>query len=311
MNPMNNNNEMIVIAALYQFVELPDYQELRDPLLKLCQQHGIKGTLLLAREGINGTVAGRRDAINALQAFLKADGRLNNLEYKESFAHKQPFLRMKVRLKKEIVTIGLSEVNPLKQVGTYVTPQEWNALLSDPEVIVIDTRNDYEVRIGAFKGALNPSIQRFREFPTWVQQNLAEQKKRKIAMYCTGGIRCEKASSYMLAAGFEEVYHLKGGILRYLETMPQEDSLWEGECFVFDHRVAVTHGLKVGSYDQCYGCRMPLSAADKQLPDYQEGVACGYCAHLKTEEDRRRYRERHQQIQLAKKRQQHHLGCSV
>lgn len=297
-----------VVAALYQFVELKDYKNMQESLLKLCDHLEIKGTLLLAREGINGTVAGSRLAIDTLKHYLMADGRFENLEYKESFADSQPFLRLKVRLKKEIVTLGLPEISPAEKVGTYVKPEEWNQLLADPEVLVIDTRNDYEVRIGTFKGALNPETKSFSEFPSWVEKNLAEQKKRKIAMMCTGGIRCEKASSYMLSAGFEEVYHLKGGILRYLETVPEDQSLWEGECFVFDNRVAVRHGLEIGSYDQCYGCRAPLSPEDKKSPHYVEGVSCSYCIEDKTAEDRRRYADRHQQVQLAKKRHRQHLG---
>ncbi len=302
------SHDLFVVAALYKFVELQDYKEMQKSLLDLCLQHGIRGTLLLAQEGINGTVAGSRSAIDIFKAGLLSDRRFEHLEYKESFSANQPFLRMKVRLKKEIVTIGLPEVSPIKQVGTYINPEDWNQIISDPDVILIDTRNDYEVSIGAFRGAINPQTQNFREFPAWVEENLADQKKRKVAMYCTGGIRCEKASSYMLSAGFDEVYHLKGGILKYLENIPENQSLWEGECFVFDNRVAVKQGLEVGNYDQCYGCRQPLSDQDKKSPHYVEGVACSYCTDNKTDEDRRRYADRHQQVQLAKKRHQLHLG---
>src|SRR6476469_2551950 len=242
----------IVVPALYKFVSLPDFAEKKDPLLAYCLAQNIKGTLLLAQEGINGTIAGSRAAVDAVLSFLRTDPRLADLEHKESYTDIPPFDRMKVRLKKEIVPLGVPEVDPNQKVGTYVTPEEWNQLISDPEVVLIDTRNDYEVQIGTFQGACNPQTASFREFPDYVRQNLDPQKHKKVAMFCTGGIRCEKASSYMLEQGFEEVYHLKGGILKYLEAVPAEESLWSGECFVFDQRVAVGHGLSLGSHVLCH-----------------------------------------------------------
>jgi len=298
---------MIVVAALYKFTSLEDYQSLQDPLKWVCESNQIKGTLLLASEGINGTVAGSREGIDNLVAFLKQDKRFYGLEYKESYADKLPFLRMKVRLKKEIVTLGVPGISPKKKVGTYVEPKDWNQLVEDPEVILIDTRNDYEVEIGTFKGAINPKTQSFREFPDYVKEKLDPKKHKKVAMMCTGGIRCEKASAYMLSEGFEEVYHLKGGILKYLEMVPEEESLWQGECYVFDQRVAVKHALEIGTYDQCHGCRLPLSPKDKESPHYQEGVSCSNCYDLPLER-KKRAMERHRQVQLAASRNQAHLG---
>ena len=259
-------------AALYKFVSLPDYKNLQQPILDICVKHNIKGTLLLALEGINGTIAGLPDDIQAVLNYLRQDPRLNDLEHKESYADKHPFYRMKVKLKKEIVTMGVAGVNPNNVVGTYVKPEDWNDLISDPDVILLDTRNDYEVHIGTFKGAVDPKTTTFREFPKFVEQNLDKTKHKKVAMFCTGGIRCEKASSYMKQQGFEEVYHLQGGILKYLENVPKEQSMWEGECFVFDQRVAVKHGLEEGDYDQCYACRMPLSPEEMQSEQYTPGI---------------------------------------
>jgi UPF0176 protein len=297
-----------VVAALYKFVELPDFQEIQARLLNVCRVNGIKGTLLLAEEGINGTIAGTREGIDAVVSFLNTDPRLANTEYKESFASEQPFLRLKVRLKKEIVTLGVPGVDPNKLVGTYVDPKDWNSLLQDPDIIVLDTRNDYEYGIGTFKGALNPVTETFREFPDYVEKNLDPKTNKKVAMFCTGGIRCEKASSYMLAQGFDEVYHLKGGILKYLEEVKPEESLWDGECFVFDHRVAVGHGLVEGIHDACYGCRLPLSPEDKLSPKYSEGVHCPKCFDKSTPEKLARASERHRQVLIAKERGQKHIG---
>lgn len=266
-----------IVAAFYKFVRLPDFAQKLEPLLSYCEAREVKGTILLAEEGINGTIAGSRESIDAVISFLKADSRLADLEYKESFADSQPFGRMKVRLKKEIVTIGLPEIDPNEQVGTYVSPKDWNDLIRDPEVIVIDTRNDYEVSIGTFKGAKNPQTASFREFPEYVHNHLDPGKHKKVALFCTGGIRCEKASSLMRSQGFQEVYHLKGGILKYLEEIPESESLWEGECFVFDERIAVKHGLKPGTYDMCSACGHPISQADQLSPQYQEDVSCPYC----------------------------------
>jgi UPF0176 protein len=296
------------VAALYKFVSLPDYQEVRENLWEICQAQNIKGTLLLAEEGINGTVAGTREAIDALNLFFKADERFHNLEYKESTAQKMPFFRLKVRLKKEIVTLGVEGVNPNQKVGTYVNAEEWNTLLEDPEMIVIDTRNDYEYEIGTFKKALNPHTNTFREFPEFVKKNLDPKKHKKIAMCCTGGIRCEKASSYMLSQGFEEVYHLKGGILKYLEEMPVQKSLWEGECFVFDHRTAIVHGLEEGASETCYSCRKPIAPEDKLSSQYEEGISCPKCYDTLTPKARNRYQERHRQILMAKAKGIKHIG---
>lgn len=298
-------------AALYKFVHLPNYRALQAPLLAKCQSLDIKGTLLLAAEGINGTIAGLPEHIHQLLEFLRTDtlfaGALADLVHKESFADKHPFYRMKVKLKKEIVTLGVPGVSPTKQVGTYVKPEDWNALISDPDVLLIDTRNDYEVDIGTFKGAIDPKTTTFREFPAFVQQ-LNPSKNKKIAMFCTGGIRCEKASSYMLSQGFSEVFHLEGGILKYLETVPQTNSLWQGECFVFDQRVAVRHGLEVGEFDQCYACRHPLSPAEMESPHYTPGMACPYCYTQLSEAKRASLTERQKQVILAKSRGEHHIG---
>jgi UPF0176 protein len=287
-----------VVVTLYKFVSLPDFAEKRDPLLSYCQQQGIKGTILLAEEGINGTIAGSRQAVDSVLEFLRSDAHLADIEHKESYAHTPPFERMKVRLKSEIVTLGSPEVNPNEQVGTYVNPQEWNQLISDPEVTVIDTRNDYEVNIGTFTKAQNPQTHSFREFPEYVRHNLDPQKHKKVALFCTGGIRCEKASSFMLSQGFAEVYHLKGGILKYLEEVPAEESLWQGECFVFDERVAVRHGLEEGTYDLCQSCGRPISQEDKASPKYEEGIACPYCFDDLTEEKRVRQQEKRRQFLL-------------
>ncbi|QIR37455.1 rhodanese-related sulfurtransferase [Tolypothrix sp. PCC 7910] len=289
---------LLVVVALYKFVSLPDFADKQEPLLSYCQQQGIKGTILLAEEGINGTIAGSRQAVDAVLEFLRSDIRLADIEYKESYATTPPFERMKVRLKSEIVTLGLPEVDPNEKVGIYVDPKEWNQIISDPEVTVIDTRNDYEVKIGTFTRAQNPQTHIFREFPEYVRHNLDPEKHKKVALFCTGGIRCEKASSFMLSQGFAEVYHLKGGILKYLEEVPAEESLWEGECFVFDERIAVRHGLEEGTYDMCQSCGRPISEADKASPKYEEGITCPYCFDDLTEEKRVRQQEKRRQFLL-------------
>ncbi|MBX3456798.1 MAG: rhodanese-related sulfurtransferase [Candidatus Paracaedibacteraceae bacterium] len=299
---------MLVVAALYQFAKFGTYQETQKPLQDLCDQHGVKGTLLLAEEGINGTIAGTRDGIDAVIGFIKSIGIFNNLEYKESHAEAMPFHRMKVRLKKEIVTLGVPDVSPTKKVGTYLNPEQWNEMIQDPDVIVIDTRNDYEYHMGTFKGALNPDTQTFTQFPKFVQENCDVTKHKKVAMFCTGGIRCEKASSYMLEQGFEEVYHLKGGILQYLEDMPEEKSLWDGECFVFDERVGIKHGLEIGEYESCRSCRFPVSKTDRMNPKFEEGVSCPHCYDDLTDKKRARARARHEQVQLAEQRGYKHIG---
>ncbi|AYN95187.1 rhodanese-related sulfurtransferase [Pseudomonas sp. LTJR-52] len=296
----------IVVAALYKFVTLEDYVERREPLLTVMLDNEVKGTLLLAEEGINGTIAGSRAGIDAVLAFLKADSRLVDLEHKESYCDEQPFYRTKVKLKKEIVTLGVPGVDPNKKVGTYVDPKDWNALISDPDVVLIDTRNDYEVGIGTFTNAVDPKTKSFREFPQYVRQNFDPSRHKKVAMFCTGGIRCEKASSFMLNEGFEEVYHLKGGILKYLEEVPQEDSLWQGDCFVFDNRVTVRHDLSEGEYDQCHACRTPISAADRESEHYVPGISCSHCWDSLPEKTRISARERQKQIELARQRNQPH-----
>ncbi len=297
-------------AALYKFISLPDYKELQKPMLEKCLEHGVKGTILLALEGINGTIAGAPEDIKVVLTYLRSDNRFSDLEHKESHANTHPFYRMKVKLKKEIVTMGVEGIDPNNVVGTYVKPEDWNNLINNPDVVLLDTRNDYEVSIGSFKGATNPKTTTFREFPTFVADNLSATKNKKVAMYCTGGIRCEKASSFMKAQGFEEVYHLQGGILKYLETVPKEQSLWEGECFVFDQRVAVKHGLAEGSYDQCYACRMPLSPEELKSDQYTTGIACPYCYDKTSEEKKAALTERQKQVILAKDRGENHIGQS-
>lgn len=266
-----------VVVTFYKFVRLPDFADKRDSLLSHCQAQGVRGTILLAAEGINGTIAGSREGIDSVLSFLRFDPRLVDLEHKESNAEGTPFDRMKVRLKKEIVTLGLPEIDPLEQVGTYVNPQDWNALISDPEVIVIDTRNDYEVGIGTFKGAQNPQTASFRQFPDYVRSSLDPTKHKKVALFCTGGIRCEKATSFMKAQGFSEVYHLKGGILKYLSEVPAQESLWQGECFVFDQRIALGHGLEAGTDEICPRSEDAIAQDDKNSPHYQESISCPYC----------------------------------
>ncbi|MBD2128042.1 rhodanese-related sulfurtransferase [Microcoleus sp. ZQ-A2] len=286
-----------VVATFYKFVKLPDFAQKQAPLLAYCQAQSIRGTILLAAEGINGTIAGSRQAIDSVLGFLRSDPRLIDLEHKESHADSPPFDRLKVRLKKEIVTLGLPEIDPSDRVGTYVSPQEWNALISDPEVTLIDTRNDYEVSIGTFKGAQNPKTASFRQFPDYVRTHLDPSKHKKVAMFCTGGIRCEKATSLMMAQGFQEVYHLQGGILKYLEEVPPEESLWQGECFVFDQRVAVEHGLETGTHEMCRRCGHPIAESDKTSPHYQEGISCPHCFDSLTEEKRARQQARQRQIE--------------
>jgi UPF0176 protein len=299
----------IVVAALYRFVSLPDYERLREPLLDKCRAEGIMGTLLLAAEGINGTVAGTRAGIDALLVYLRSDSRFEKIDHKESFHAEMPFYRMKVKLKREIVTMGVEGIDPNQVVGTYVDPTDWNDLISDPDVTVVDTRNYYEYAIGTFKGAKDPNTTTFREFPEYVRRHLNPEKNKKVAMFCTGGIRCEKSTAYLKEQGFDEVYHLKGGILKYLEEVPKEKSLWEGECFVFDNRVAVGHNLEKGRYDQCHGCRHPITEEDKLSDYYMAGVTCPRCYDQQTPEQRQRFSERQKQIQLAKQRNEQHIGA--
>ncbi|WP_295806272.1 rhodanese-related sulfurtransferase [uncultured Nitratireductor sp.] len=290
------------VAALYRFAALPDYETLRPQLAAFCCERGIRGTLLLAAEGINGTVAGRPEVIDALIAHLKKIPALRDIEVKYSTADAMPFHRMKVRLKKEIVTMGVSGVDPVNQAGTYVEPDEWNALIADPDTLVVDTRNAYETAIGTFSRAEDPKTETFRDFPTWAERNLNRLKGRKVAMFCTGGIRCEKATAYMKLIGVDDVYHLKGGILKYLEEVPAAQSLWEGECFVFDERVSVRHDLQKGEATLCRACRHPLMPDERASPLFQEGISCPHCAETRSEADRARYAERQRQVELAEKR---------
>ena len=296
----------IVVVALYKFVQLDDYEALRQPLLDTLVANGVKGTLLLAREGINGTIAGPRDGMDRVLDWLRSDTRLADLDYKESYCDEMPFYRTKVKLKKEIVTLGVPGISPTSKVGTYVEAKDWNALISDPEVLLIDTRNDYEVSIGTFQGAIDPKTKTFREFPEYVRAHFDPKRHKKVAMFCTGGIRCEKASSYMLEEGFDEVFHLKGGILKYFEDVPAEESMWNGECFVFDNRVTVRHDLAPGSFDQCHACRHPVSAEDMASPQYEEGISCPHCYDSLPEKTRQRAEERQRQIELAKRRNEPH-----
>lgn len=290
---------------------LDDFELLRKPLLKLMEEHQVKGTLLLAKEGVNGTIAGNRQGIDAIVAWLRSDSRLSMLETKESYEEKMPFYRSKVKLKKEIVTMGVDSIDPMKIVGTYVKPQDWNALISDPDVLLIDTRNDYEVKIGGFKGAINPETETFREFPQYVKDQLDPGKHKKVAMYCTGGIRCEKSTAYLKEQGFDNVYHLQGGVLKYLEEVPADQSLWQGECFVFDSRVAVNHNLEKGGYDQCYACRYPITEEEKKSEHYEQGVSCPHCYNKVSQQQRQRFLEREKQVQLAKQRGEEHIGSST
>ncbi|CDX11355.1 conserved hypothetical protein [Mesorhizobium sp. ORS 3324] len=297
------------VAALYKFARLDGYEALRTPLAAFCCGRGIKGTLLLAHEGINGTVAGSEEAIAALIDHLQAIAGLAGLEVKYSSAAEMPFHRMKVRLKREIVTMGIENIDPATSAGTYVAPADWNALISDADTVVIDTRNAYEVSIGTFKGAVDPKTASFREFPAWVEQHKGDLEDRKLAMFCTGGIRCEKATAYVKSLGFSQVFHLKGGILKYLEEVPAEESLWQGECFVFDERVSVSHGLAEGDAELCRACRHPLTVEDRLSPRYTAGISCPHCFEARSDEDRARYAERHRQVELAQVRGgRRHIG---
>lgn len=306
-----DSDKPVVVAAMYRFVTLDDFRALREPLLDVARAHGVMGTLLLADEGINGTVAGSREAIDALIGYLRSDPRLAAIDWKESYHDDMPFLRMKVKLKREIVTMGVSGIDPNKAVGTYVAPADWNRVVDDPEVILIDTRNDYEVEIGTFAGAVDPKTVTFREFPQWVRNHLDPKKNPKVAMFCTGGIRCEKASSFMIQEGFETVYHLQGGVLKYLEEVPESESRWQGECFVFDNRVAVNHQLIKGQYEQCFACRHPITVQDQQSPLYEKGVSCPRCHDQQTPEQQARFAERQKQVELAKQRGQRHVGATL
>lgn len=299
---------MYILAALYHFTPFDDPDGLRPALKALCAEHGITGSLLIAREGINGTIAGKRDGIDAALAHIRALPGCADLVWKESTAAEQPFGRMKVRLKREIVTMGQPQVDPLAGTGHYVEPKDWNELISAPDVVVIDTRNDYEYAIGTFENAIDPETASFREFPAWWEANKERFHNKRVAMFCTGGIRCEKSTNYLIGEGVEDVYHLKGGILKYLEDVPAEDSLWHGECFVFDGRVSVGHGLVEGPHQLCHACRRPILPEDRERPEFEEGVSCHHCIAETSEADKARFRERQKQIALSKARGEKHLG---
>jgi UPF0176 protein len=302
---------LISVAALYKFTAFDDPAALRGPLLKLCEQVGIKGTLLLAKEGINGTIAGSDNALAAVLDHIRALPGCADLDVKFSHAPQMPFNRMKVRVKREIVTMGEPDIDPRLAVGHYVDPHDWNALIADPNTVLIDTRNDYEVAVGTFQGAVDPHTSSFRDFPEWFRQHREEllAGKKRVAMFCTGGIRCEKSTSFLRAEGVEDVYHLKGGILKYLEQVPEEQSLWQGECFVFDERVTVRHGLEPGSYALCRACRRPLDDTALAHPDYVEGVSCPACINERSDAQRAGYAERQRQEALAKGRGELHVGA--
>ncbi len=309
----------LIAAALYKFVRLPDYAALQAPLLACCETHGVKGTLLLAEEGINGTIAGPPEGVRAVLAWLRSDPRLAALQHKESPAEAQPFYRMKVRLKREIVALGVPGLDAAADAGTYVSPADWNALIDQPDVVVVDVRNDYEVKIGSFDGAIDPLTKSFSELPGWVAREsrpggvLAGEgdAKPRVAMFCTGGIRCEKSTAYLRSQGFDEVYHLDGGILKYLETVPAEESRWHGDCFVFDERVSVGHGLAQGHHTLCRSCRWPLGEAERASPLYVEGVSCPYCHGTRGAEELQGLAERQRQVELARQRRQAHIGARM
>jgi len=300
-------------AALYKFVDLPDHADWREPLIALCREHQVKGTLLLAPEGINGTIAGPEAGVLAVLAWLRRDSRLADLEHKASWSAHPPFHRLKVRLKREIVTLRVPGLRPQENAGQYVKPEDWNSLIAQPDVLLIDTRNDYEVKIGSFDGAINPGIGAFTDLPGWLARQPALQgpAKPRVAMFCTGGIRCEKSTALLRMQGFEEVYHLEGGILKYLEQVPESESRWQGECFVFDERVSVGHGLRAGAHALCRSCRWPLSEADRASPLFEEGVSCPHCHGQRDGGDRERLAERQRQVALARARGVAHIGADA
>lgn len=306
---MQDSNE-ILVATLYKFFKVNDLVALQDQLYAICNKNNVMGTILIANEGVNGTISAKPREIEKTLISIQKDDRFSEIEIKYSSTNKQPFHKMRVRLKKEIVTIGLPEINPNKTVGTYVKPEEWNDIISDPDVILIDTRNKFEIKIGSFKNALDPRTTSFRDFPEWVKKFKQDKTNtnKKIAMYCTGGIRCEKASSLMKEEGFNEVYHLQGGILKYLEQVEKEKSLWEGECFVFDDRVCLTENLEVGSYKMCFACRMPITEDELNDDRYEEGISCLYCYDKTTKDKKERFESRQKQIELSKLRGEKHIG---
>ena len=307
-----NDKNTFIVVAFYKFFELNNLIDFQKHLKNIFDKTSVKGTILLANEGINGTIAGIPKEIELVLYELWNFKNLKDLCPKYSIAPKNPFFRMKIRLKKEIVTLGLNHISPQKEVGQYIKPEEWNSFIADESVILVDTRNNYEVSIGSFDKAINPNIKSFRDFPNWVSNNLLNKgpdiKKKKIAMFCTGGIRCEKSTSYLKSLGFSDVYHLEGGILKYLEKIPEQESKWSGNCFVFDYRVSVKHRLDIGEYDMCYACRMPINSEDKKHKNFKKGESCHHCYNHSNEKQRQRFKERQKQIEISKKRNQLHIG---
>jgi len=308
---MSKSNLSVVVLSLYRFTKFPDFESFRTPLYNLMVSESVLGTFLLAPEGINGTISGPKKGVDAVIEWLEKDARFANLEAKESYVEEQPFYRTKVKLKKEIVTMGIGNINPNELVGTYVDPDDWNEFIADPDVLVVDTRNDYEVKIGTFINSVSLETKNFREFPDKAKKYLKSKDKKKIAMFCTGGIRCEKSTAYMKQQGFEEVFHLKGGILSYLEKVPESNSRWRGECFVFDNRVTVNHNLEKGCYDQCHACRMPITDEEKNHENYIKGISCNFCVGQHSSKQIKRYTDREEQLSLAKKRGEAHLGSTI
>ena len=296
----------LFVATFYKFTKIEDLAALQKTIEACCIENDVRGIVLLASEGINSTISGPRNGVLAVLEFLRKDPRFDGLTWKESIAKKQPFRKLRVRLKKEIVTMGVPGIDPERLVGTYIKPEDWNDLISDPDVIVVDTRNDYEVEIGTFKDAINPDITSFGEFPKWIKDNIDIHTQPRVAMFCTGGIRCEKSTALLKEAGVKEVFHLEGGILKYLEQIPKDQSLWDGECFVFDERVSVGHGLEVGEYELCRGCRYPICEDDKSSSLFREGISCPRCHDQTTDQQKARFAERQKQIELARQRDDRH-----
>ena len=310
MTEANTPRGTVMVCALYKFVRLPEYRTLQAPVLETMLGYPIRGTLLLAAEGINGTIAGDPADVVEFLGWLQGRPGLGEIDTKISWTDAAPFKRSRVKLKKEIVTMGVEGIDPAQSAGTYVEPEDWNALVDDPDVLLVDTRNDYEIEVGQFENAVDPKTTTFREFPDFARTQLDPTRHKKVAMYCTGGIRCEKSTAFLRQIGFENVYHLKGGILNYLEKVPESDSRWRGECFVFDERVTVDHDLEKGSYDQCHACRRPISENDKDHAHYQQGVSCPHCYGERSDADRQRYAEREKQVALAEKSGRVHIGPS-
>ncbi len=305
---LQEDPHVFFVATFYKFARVEDCESLQSSIRRCCVEHGVLGIILIAEEGVNATISGSREDVLAVIDFIRSDERFADLSWKESTCDDRPFRKMRVRLKKEIVTMGVPGVDPSCLVGTYVQPEEWNALIGDPDVIVIDTRNDYEVEIGSFEGAVNPDIQSFGQLPEWLADRIDASQRPRVAMFCTGGIRCEKSTALLRQAGIDEVYHLEGGILKYLEEVPEDRSLWRGQCFVFDERVSVGHGLERGPYELCRGCRRPVGPQDRMSEEYVEGVSCPWCFARTTSRQKAGFAERQQQVELADDRGERHLA---